>query len=104
MGNSAYTNWRPRFASWDGYKREKCWKTLCCLNVRRPQHLSRQTPLILIAAGPLPTLDGLADVVGKRNVSPLPRFPPVNHDDIRRFKRNFDSAGPIDGLLDSMWF
>ena len=65
-------------------------------------------PLILIAAGPLPTLDGLADgltdVVGKRNVSPLTRFPPLNHDDIHRFKRNFSSAGPIDGFLNGTRF
>ena len=66
---------------------------------------SQTTPLILITAGPLPTLDGLADgladVVGKRNVSPLTRFPPISHDDIRRFKRDFNSAGPIDGFLSS---
>ena len=65
---------------------------------------SQTTPLILTAAGPLPTLDGLPDVVGKRNVSPLTRFPPINHDDIRRFKRNFNSAGPIDGFLNSTRF
>ena len=60
--------------------------------------------LILIAAGPLPTLDGLADMVGKRSVSPLTRFPPINHDDIRRFKQKFNSAGPIDGFLNSTRF
>lgn len=69
---------------------------------------SQTIPLILIAAGPLPTLDGLAnglaDVVSKRNVSPLTRFPPVNHDDIYRFKRNFNSAGPIDGFLNGTRF
>ena len=65
---------------------------------------SQTTLLILIAAGPLPTLDGLTDVVEKRNVSPLTRFPPVDHDEIRRFKRNFDSAGPIDGFLNSTRF
>ena len=64
---------------------------------------SQTTPLILIAAGPLPTLVGL-DVVGKRNVSPLTRFPPVDHDDIRGFKRVFNSAGPIDGFLNSTLF
>jgi hypothetical protein len=40
-------------------------------------------------------------VVGERNVSPLTRFPPIDHDDIRRFKRDFNSAGPIDGYLNS---
>ena len=40
-------------------------------------------------------------MVEERNVSPLTRFPPINHDDIRRFKREFNSAGPIDGFLNS---
>jgi hypothetical protein len=38
--------------------------------------------------------------VGKNNVSPPIRFPPINHDDIRHFKLNFNSAGPLGGFLD----
>jgi hypothetical protein len=57
--------------------------------------------LIVKLAGPLPTLDGITDVVGKRNVKlQTPRFPPVNHDDMRWFKRFFDEAGPSGGFLD----
>jgi hypothetical protein len=40
-------------------------------------------------------------VLEERNVNPLTRFPPINQDDIRRFKRDFNSAGPIDGFLNS---
>lgn len=60
---------------------------------------------ILILAGPLPTLDGITDVAGKRNVSlqgsPLP---PINHDDVRHFKRSFNAAGPVSGFLDGTRF
>lgn len=75
-----------------------------CVPQPLPQNNPKTTPLILIAAGPLPTLEGLADVVGRRSVSPSTRFPPINHDDIRRFTQNFNSAGPIDGFLNSTRF
>lgn len=62
--------------------------------------------LILISAGPLPTLDGVTDVIISRNVnSQTPRFPPINHDDILHFKRTFNASGPtVDGFLDGTRF
>ena len=45
-------------------------------------------------------------MVGKRNViSPqASRFPPVDRDDVRRYKRAFNDAGPLGGFLDGMRF
>ena len=61
--------------------------------------------LIFILAGPLPTLNGITDVGTKHNASPKNcRFSPVSHDDMSYFKRTFNSAGPLDGYLDGMWF
>jgi len=61
--------------------------------------------LILISAGPLPTLDGVTDAVVKRTVNrPTSRFLPVNHDDVRHYKRTFNAAGPLGGFLDGTRF
>ncbi|KAH9478338.1 putative calcium-binding protein [Psilocybe cubensis] len=55
---------------------------------------------LLKNAGPLPTLEGITDVVRKSATTHTQHFPPLNPDDIRNFRVVFLKAGPVDGLLD----
>ncbi|PPQ79333.1 hypothetical protein CVT25_002563 [Psilocybe cyanescens] len=56
---------------------------------------------LLQKAGPLPTLEGITDVVRKHSAaSHAQHFPPINPDDVRNFKMVFLKAGPANGFLD----
>ena len=56
----------------------------------------------LYAEGPLPTLDGISDVV--KRFTAIPAFPPqiprIKPDEVRDYRRIFVRAGPVDGFLD----
>ncbi|KAF8903342.1 hypothetical protein CPB84DRAFT_1774611 [Gymnopilus junonius] len=57
---------------------------------------------LLLKDGPLPTLEGITDVMRKHasSSSHPQQFPPVSPDDLRHYKRVFINAGPVNGRLE----
>jgi hypothetical protein len=60
-------------------------------------------PLIGRAAeGPLPTLDGISDVVKRSAAVPHhpPQIPHIKPDEVQKYRKIFARAGPVDGYLE----
>jgi len=54
------------------------------------------------AEGPLPTLDGISDVMKRSAAIPAvpPQIPRIKPDEVRDYRRIFTRAGPVDGFLE----
>ncbi|KIM46718.1 hypothetical protein M413DRAFT_440303 [Hebeloma cylindrosporum] len=58
---------------------------------------------LLAKEGPLPTLDGISDVVKtSANIPPIfpPQIPRIKPDEVRDYRKAFIRAGPVDGYLE----
>lgn len=54
------------------------------------------------AEGPLPTLEGISDVVKRSAAIPsfLPQIPRIKPDEVQEYRKIFTRAGPVDGYLE----